>query len=35
MAQVAIARKLAVLAWHLLSKGEPYRYASPLTRIRS
>jgi hypothetical protein len=26
---IAIARKLAVLAWHLLTKGEPYRYASP------
>jgi len=24
-----VARKLAVLAWHLLTKGEPYRYASP------
>ena len=30
VARVAIARKLAVLAWHLLTKGEPYRYASPL-----
>jgi hypothetical protein len=29
VAKVAIARKLAVLAWHLLTKGEPYRYASP------
>jgi transposase len=29
VARVAIARKLAVLAWHLLTKGEPYRYASP------
>ena len=30
VARVAIARKLAVLAWHLLTKGEPYRYASPV-----
>jgi transposase len=30
VARVAIARKLAVLAWHLLTKGESYRYASPL-----
>ena len=30
VARVAIARKLAVLAWHLLTKGEPYRYASPI-----
>lgn len=30
VARVAIARKLAVLAWHLLTKGEPYRYVSPL-----
>ena len=30
VARVAIACKLAVLAWHLLTKGEPYRYASPL-----
>jgi len=30
VALVAIARKLAVLAWHLLTKGEPYRYASPV-----
>lgn len=30
VARVAIARKLAVLTWHLLTKGEPYRYASPL-----
>lgn len=29
VARVAIARKLAVLAWHLLTKGESYRYASP------
>jgi len=29
VAVVAIARKLAVLAWHLLTKHEPYRYASP------
>lgn len=30
-AVVACARKLAVIAWHLLSKGEPYRYADPRT----
>ena len=30
VAWVALARKLAVLAWHLLTKGAPYRYASPL-----
>jgi hypothetical protein len=30
VARVAIARKLAVLAWNLLTKGEPYRYASPV-----
>lgn len=30
VAKVAIARKLAVLAWHLLTKGEPYSYASPV-----
>jgi transposase len=29
VARVAIARKLAILAWHLLTKSEPYRYASP------
>ena len=29
MARVAIARKLAILAWHLLTKNEPYRYALP------
>lgn len=28
VAVVALARKLAVLAWHLLTKREPYRYAS-------
>lgn len=26
---MAIARKLAILAWHLLTKNEPYRYALP------
>jgi transposase len=37
---VAIARKLVVLVWHLLTKHEPYRYAQPartqakLARIR-
>lgn len=29
VAVVALARKLAVLAWHLLTKREPYRYATP------
>lgn len=39
-AVVAAARKLAVIAWHLLKKNEPYRYAEPrateakLSRIR-
>jgi transposase len=31
IAVVAIARKLAVLAWHLLTKRHPYRYAQPTT----
>lgn len=31
VAVVATARKLVVIAWHLLSKGEPYRYALPRT----
>jgi transposase len=31
VAVVAVAHKLALLAWHLLSKGEPYRYAIPQT----
>ncbi len=30
IAVVATARKLVVIAWHLLSKNEPYRYAQPL-----
>ena len=30
-AVVATARKLAVIAWHMLVKNEPYRYADPLT----
>ena len=30
VAVVAVAHKLALLAWHLLTKGEPYRYALPL-----
>jgi transposase len=40
VAVVAIARKLAVLAWHLLIHRQPYRYALPttvqnkLTRLR-
>jgi transposase len=29
IALCATARKLAVLAWHLLSKGEDYRYGAP------
>jgi transposase len=31
VAIVALARKLAVLCWHLLSHREPYRYALPAT----
>jgi transposase len=31
VAVVAIARKLAVLAWHLLTQRAPYRYALPTT----
>jgi transposase len=35
IAAVATARKLAVLAWHMLSRGEDYAYARPsLTRIK-
>jgi transposase len=40
IAVVATARKLVVLAWHLLTSGEPYRYALPrptaqkLSRLR-
>jgi transposase len=29
VAVVATARKLAVIAWHLVTKNEPYRYAQP------
>ncbi len=29
VAVVAAARKMAVIAWHLLTKNEPYRYAQP------
>jgi transposase len=29
VAAVAVAHKLVLLAWHLLTKGEPYRYAVP------
>lgn len=29
VAVVAVARKLAVIAWHMLTKKEPYRYALP------
>jgi transposase len=38
VAVTALARKLVVLAWHLLHKGEPYRYApvaSTRTKLRS
>jgi transposase len=31
VAVVATARKLAVVAWHMLTEGEPYRYALPRT----
>jgi transposase len=31
VAVVATARKLAILAWHVLTSGEPYRYAVPST----
>lgn len=31
MAVVAVAHKLVLLAWHLLTSGEPYRYALPHT----
>jgi transposase len=31
VAVVAVARKLVVIAWHLLTKNEPYRYAQPLS----
>ena len=40
IAIVAVARKLVVLVWHILTTGEPYRYAQPalhqakLARIR-
>jgi len=40
IAIVAVARKLVVLVWHMLTNGEPYRYAQPalqqakLARIR-
>ncbi len=33
VAVTALARKLVVVAWHLLQKGEPYRYA-PAARTR-
>jgi hypothetical protein len=33
VAVTALARKLVVLAWHLLTTGEPYRYA-PVARTR-
>jgi transposase len=31
VAVVAIARKLVVIAWHMLTSNEPYRYAEPRT----
>jgi hypothetical protein len=31
VAVVACARKLAVLLWHVLTSGEPFRYAQPKT----
>jgi transposase len=31
IAVCAVARKLAMLAWHLLKEGKPYRYAKPDT----
>jgi transposase len=31
IAVCAVARKLAMLAWHLLKEGKPYRYAKPQT----
>jgi transposase len=31
VAVVSVARKLAMLCWHLLSEGKPYRYAKPTT----
>jgi transposase len=34
VAVVACARKLAVLAWHLLTRNEPYRYAQPAATTR-
>lgn len=30
VAVVAVARKLVVIAWHMLTKNQPYRYAQPL-----
>jgi hypothetical protein len=30
LAVVAVARKLVVIAWHMLTKNEPYRYAQSL-----
>lgn len=34
IAAVAVARKLAVLVWHLLTKGEDYAWASPALMAR-
>lgn len=33
VAVVAVARKLVVIAWHMLSHEEPYRYAEPRTTL--
>ena len=36
VAITAVARKLTVLVWHMLTKNEDYRYASPeLTRTKT
>ena len=35
VAVVAVARKLVVLAWHMLRSGEPYRYHRPRTPGKS
>jgi len=34
VAVVAVARKLVTLAWHMLTKNEPYRYSAPPTTDR-
>jgi hypothetical protein len=35
VAVVATARKLVVIAWHMLRNNEPYRYAQPATTSNS